>query len=513
VIKKALTIIFFAFLFLLSPSLILAKDYSIPKVDIEVNLQKDGSALVKESRTYKFDGSFSWADEWINLKPKCSGCKNYKISDFSLEDKKGLYVKNSSGMPQSFYLEEQEDKFYVKWFYSAVNESKTFTLKYKIQNAITNHKDIAEFYWQLVGKDWSKASNEVNAKVFLPQDAPSNKIWAFGHGPLNGKINIVSSREVDFYASNLAPNTFFEVRVLFPKLENAPFAQNSGQTLDLILKEEKGFAAQEKLRFLAGLLFSLLILAIFIWRGVYWFLTWYKYGRDPKLPEVNLSGKLHEPPSDLHPIYVQALLNKGKLDGKAITATIIELVRRKILAFKKEKVKKFFGGYKDEYSLILLDRNGEMNKYEKRLVDLLFETQDTISFSDIKSLGRKKPTSVSYFWQDLKKAGEDLVSLGFLDTRASKMRNKLAIELVVFFIVGTFSISFLAPFLVAIFQSGVIFIFLSLPILVSIFILMFILVFVMDKRTEKGNQEMAGWLAFKKFLKDYSWPRIILLIR
>lgn len=88
-----------------------------------------------------------------------------------------------------------------------------------------------------------------------------------------------------------------------------------------------------------------------VWRMLYWFLVWYRYGKDPKLPEINLSGKLHEPPGDLRSIYVQALLNRGNVGGRVITATIIELTRRRILAFKKERKEGFLGFFKDKYSL------------------------------------------------------------------------------------------------------------------------------------------------------------------
>jgi len=48
-----------------------AKDYSIKTADFKVQLQEDGSAEVTETRTYYFDGSYSWADEWIDLSSKC----------------------------------------------------------------------------------------------------------------------------------------------------------------------------------------------------------------------------------------------------------------------------------------------------------------------------------------------------------------------------------------------------------------------------------------------------------
>ena len=54
--------------FIFFPSDIYAKDYSIKSADFVVQINKDGSATITEKRTYVFDGSFSWADQWIPLK-------------------------------------------------------------------------------------------------------------------------------------------------------------------------------------------------------------------------------------------------------------------------------------------------------------------------------------------------------------------------------------------------------------------------------------------------------------
>ena len=99
------------------------------------------------------------------------------------------------------------DKAYVKWYYTALNEQKTFVVSYVIENAVTNHLDISEFYWKLIGDEWTKGVGSVNAKVILPYDAPDDQIWAFGHGPLNGRINIVSNNSVYFNATNLPSET------------------------------------------------------------------------------------------------------------------------------------------------------------------------------------------------------------------------------------------------------------------------------------------------------------------
>ena len=63
--KVIFTILALSFSFLLFPSSVQAKDYSIKSADINVQINGDGTADVNESRTYSFNGNYSWADEWI----------------------------------------------------------------------------------------------------------------------------------------------------------------------------------------------------------------------------------------------------------------------------------------------------------------------------------------------------------------------------------------------------------------------------------------------------------------
>src|SRR3989344_549640 len=244
--RKTFTLLVFALLLTFTPQNVKAKDYSITEANFLVQLNKDCSADITETRTYNFDGSFSWADQWIPLKAKCKGCQNYVIKDFSLNEGGNKYLESQSGNEDSYSISQSEDKFYVKWYYSTYNENKIFRLNYKIQNALTNHSDITEFYWQLIGNEWSKGTEKVTATILLPTSVPDNQIWAFGHGPLNGKVDIFSNSQVEFSATNLAAGKFFEVRVLFPKQTSATFAQNGTKNLKLILSEEKAFAFKTK---------------------------------------------------------------------------------------------------------------------------------------------------------------------------------------------------------------------------------------------------------------------------
>ena len=143
-LKKIFYSLLFSFLIYFNfSSPVLAKDYSFPQVKFKVQVNKDGSFEVQEQRTYKFNGSFSWADLWIPFKNQ-----NYKINNFQIRDESKIYKQNNSHLPATFYTEVSKDKLYAKWFYQASNQTKTFIIRYQDLNGIKLHSDIAEFYWK-----------------------------------------------------------------------------------------------------------------------------------------------------------------------------------------------------------------------------------------------------------------------------------------------------------------------------------------------------------------------------
>ena len=213
--KQKLVFFFFllvsGFWFPASPAF--AKDYSFPKVSFEVWLKPNGSAVVEEERTYKLDGSFSFAFLYINKSQRLdvSG-QMFNIEDVKVRDEGRWYEQSESESAGSYFVRDEGSRYYVKWFYDAADTTKTFTISYTINNAVLAHKDIAEFYWKLVGDEWDKGIGFVEAKIYLPEGGFENSsggengtenIHGFGHGTLNGKVDILSKSQVNFSAQNL----------------------------------------------------------------------------------------------------------------------------------------------------------------------------------------------------------------------------------------------------------------------------------------------------------------------
>ena len=130
---------------------------------------------VQETRSYDFNGKFSWADYSL------SGLEDKKIVNFNLKDESGSYAENNSGNAGSYFVETVANQFYVKWHYQARNQVKTFVLDYTISNVINTYDDVAELYWKFVGETNPEWADSVSIEISLPREASFGEVKADHH--------------------------------------------------------------------------------------------------------------------------------------------------------------------------------------------------------------------------------------------------------------------------------------------------------------------------------------------
>jgi uncharacterized membrane protein len=557
--KRFFRFFFFSFLFCFSfisfsffcSFKVFAKDYSFPSSEFSVFINDDGSFVVEEERTYSFSGSFSWADMWIPL-------DGFTISSFQIGDESGWYEESNVARSGSYYTETANGRFYAKWFFSALDEQKTFIIKYKIDDGIKLHKDIAEFYWKLIGSEWEKGVFQVSGGVLLPSNVSDNLIYCFGHGPLNGNVSIPSKNECLFSVNNLPEKQFLEIRMLFDKnvITNSSLLSDD-KTLQTILAEEEKFARETErkknlLRFALFFCFGLLSLLTVL--GLYFIFK--ASGAAKKLKDKIiaenglLSQKLHDPASDLPPAEVEALVSLGKIvTPKSFLATILDLVRRRFWKiqrssqkkgflfkdykywlepvekgeFKKGKNKKsisynsFFSSFssKDPEKILKEFDNLSHKSYEGLLVNYLSlqtdENQDQkIEFDEIKEYGKKHSVSSQMFFksfQVLVKAS--LKKKDLFDSSNKDWKVILYFKQARFF--GFFFLVLIIPELTSLPVVLTLLnfnwlIYLSLAVLAGQLLGFVLMVKSLDFAgfTKKGYIEKLKWLAFKKYLTDFS---------
>ena len=360
--------------YLLLPAQVMAKDYQIDAVKLSIVLDETGSAQVSEERRYQFNGDYRYAYQQINKiipDPNQAGrSDNYSLSNYQvcagaatdfehcyrqLDQAEINFEQARSNPADTFYVVSGDKYDYLQWHYVALDEAKLFTIHYTIDNAVTAHQDVAEFYWQFVGQDWEVSQHNLQVELSLPRDllgVQLASVQAWGHGPLLGRLSISDLPNqagyylVTFTLADLEPGQFLEGRVLmplglFPNLE----ALASGQlTREQIEAEEEAYIAQteaelaQEERQAKWLRFGALALSILgIYVIVYRFIQHHRLTKEDRLKK--LSG-VWEPPSDLEPAQVNQLLKKNKsLSQQVFTATVLALVHKKVCRITRSEHK------------------------------------------------------------------------------------------------------------------------------------------------------------------------------
>ncbi len=493
---RSFSMFFIIIVFLLIPSAVQAKSYTMERIDIQAAILDDGSMKIEETRTYEFRGQFSWADYRLLLKDLGT------IQDFKLSEGNRIYQESRSEDPGTYVIDIGRDEMHLRWFYRASNEKRSFTLRYTITDAVTVYNDVTELYYKFVGESNAKKIGNVNVSIVLPQLAQHDEVRAWAHGPLWGTIEFKDGL-LKMDVSPLPAHTFWEARVTFPT-SWVPDAQKKfdQNRLQLILEEEAHWAASanaerkraeqmllknaenERLAWhLAAILSAIGII------GVAFF--YFRYGRRVQVPyNQDVDSSLPEYP----PAIFSSLYNNKQVSGNAMVATLFDLARRGYITIEqKEPVERKW--WRIDRTLFMIKRDfskrrsqGEqLTHYEQSLLDFVFndlgagkESVDFLDFSRHSSKVRR------WFREWRKILNDELQTIPFWN-RESVKGTILSIVFSVLIVAGGFIITFLLnhkPGLFAIIIGCL-----------CLFFSMFILRFTPEMKLQKLK-----WRALKRYL-------------
>src|SRR4030042_2025735 len=162
---RLLLLALWAFLGVVNTGLAAApKNYYFPEVKISVSLERDGSFVVDEQRTFDFEGSFSAA--WYTL-PLSVERKGYRYH-IALED---FEVRDESGQELPLEASTSGGVYKAEWSFRAADEQRTFQIRYRIRQGVFSYPDVSELYWQMIGVGWDRPTRKVGIPVTLPEEA------------------------------------------------------------------------------------------------------------------------------------------------------------------------------------------------------------------------------------------------------------------------------------------------------------------------------------------------------
>lgn len=466
--------------------------YEIERLDIVANIERDGSLEVEERVIYdigKINGIL------YNIDALGYG-KFTDLQIFYEDDGEFKQARNNTAPSEGNFTVSVDDGLYkIKLYAPSQNERKEFIFRYNLTRGVTVYRDIAQLNRKMVGKDWQNSIGNISVTVNLPENVKKDDIYAFGHGPLTGNIEILDGKSVRYTLNDYRPGEFLEVNLLFPKnilTSFNPLLMKNKSALKEILDMEGKLAKEAndaRKRAIIGFYLGrvVLVLAVAWWL----FLVVFIYLKNSKRYKVeNEYGEyFRELPDDYSPSIAGTLVSRNLYpSGRELFAMLLDLVRKGHLKLEEG----------EKTTTLILQESGKplseeekfiLNWYIRELGDGEKIVLESVEAS-IKGRGGAKEFNRNYErWRTI--VYSDMLEKNLKIDKRDKFSTSLGIFTGIAYFIG-------GGMLVVYFQS-------------ELFILMILLGFILlpytfsrKRASLEKEKAISRWEAFKKFLVDYS---------
>jgi uncharacterized membrane protein YgcG len=314
--------------------------------------------------------------------------------------------------------------------------------------------------------------------VTLPQTFPKDQLTVASYGA-PAEISYTDRGQVVFTAQNIPSDQELEVRVQFPHgvVQGTP---PSWQAAD---DQRRQWGP------VVGVILGALGLVTLLGGPIAVYLLWYKRGRD--LPTGVIPEYITEPPSDLPAGVVGALIDE-KADLKDIIASITDLGHRGALRLEEQQKEGFLGiGSGREYTFHLADESKASRPYEQTLLKGIFRGKNERRMADLRQ------RFYTYIPELQKELYDEVVQAGFFPSDPNATRRKWVglgvVSLIVSFVLSFALLCALGGYSLLAVCPGM--------ALIATAIALIVVAQHMPRKTAKGAEEAAKWLAFKRYLE------------
>ena len=320
---------------------------NIVDYDIEIHVNKDASMDVKEKITVNALGDEIqhgiYRDFPTQYKNKTV---SFKINDITLDDEDVKYTTES--VSRGVRIKIGSSNEYVS------EGIHTYVIDYTTERQMFFEEDYNELYWNLIGSGWNFDIEECSAKIYFPkgteilEDDIKAYVGAYG--------NSEEADDVYWYVDEDESCVYFNVFHEIP-------SQNA---FTIVVRAEKGTIAEPTLGqrfrwFIQDNAMFVVILIGMIGLGVWQFIVWKKYGKDP---EKNVIIPKYYPPEGMDVGDVKYVDTMGKTD-RILEATFISLATKGFLKFDKGSEKNSVMTVEKTYSKNPDEYKDELSEFER----------------------------------------------------------------------------------------------------------------------------------------------------
>lgn len=382
----------------------------------------------------------------------------------------------------------------------------TFVYDYTIEGVVTQYSDISEINWRLF--TYAEATVETaHVEVNLPSNTyDTSDVLVWGHGLSNGTIYPVSNDQVVMDMSDIKDGEFIEFRILmenslFPNIESRNVVITSEMNKQILMDYEAELAEYYNTRIQVAQTLeyaSIALIVVMLGIGIV------VYIKIDKEFVSDFDGDYYrELPNEDRPVVVGYLYFMEKMPDEVVTATLLDLIRRKHILMK------YHGSDMSENdSNFYLEVNpeggeDELITHEIKFMDLLFHVigkGNTVTTDEIKDYGKISESKAIQYQSELKTfmrlSKKTARSKNYFISSYKMNKNKILLLNIIPILFGLYTFYAYTKYNINI----------LIPLGASIASVVAYSIYVtgIKKRTREGNELYAKWKAFKNFLEDFS---------
>jgi uncharacterized membrane protein YgcG len=456
-----------------------AQDKSLlwQRYDVNLTVQASSDILVEEIQQIQFtSGTFRFGFASIPM-GRLDRITDLSVSEI-MDGRERPYTAGSSGQ-YGFKTNRNGSNLEITWYFPPTkNSTHTYILRYRVVGGLRFYEAGDQLWWKAIPPDHNFPIRVARVTITLPATFPQNQLTVASYGA-TATSGYNERGQVIFEAQNIPADTELEVRVQFPHgvVKGSPATWQAA------------FDQRQRWGPILSVVFGGLGVLILIGGPLLVYLLWYTRGRDR--PVGLVAEYVSEPPSDL-PAAVAGTLVDERADVKDIIAGIVDLARRGVLRMEEKKIEGFLGiGSGRDFVFYLQDANKATRPYEQTLIRSVFGGRQEQRLSDLR---QKFYTAIPTLQEQLYR---EVVTQGFFPSNPQSTRRTWSI----LGVVGLLGSAFAAFVLLTAFGSYSPWAFCPGAALGASMIGVLIAGQAMPRRTPKGAEESAKWLAFKRYLE------------
>jgi len=308
-----------------------SRNYWLTGTDVNIDISKDGSIDIREDIGYKFKGCYREVYRNTNIlyPAPFEDVMKWDINEIK---EPFIYSLEASCIPE---CKVKKDSYEISGNFGSICDSDAiFLLKFIVLKGIVIGSDVAEFHYKIWGEEWNKPLSRLNGEIILPEGVSRDSAIVYFNPKNIVRTYSFEGNRISFSTKRF--NNYLEVRILMPKEAflysndsagaSERFLFNSELKKEGIIKIQDDYSRQYKIQYILVSFFCCLYLALLIFIPI---MIYRKYGREPETAYKGIFER--EPVKGIKPYVANSLCayRPGSSNNNAITATLLDLVRRK----------------------------------------------------------------------------------------------------------------------------------------------------------------------------------------